>query len=233
MIRADLTLLADPTADLAERVAAPFRRSAETSRTSAKAPETQAFPPPAAVPSWARASGRATAIRCSSPGPPSLCSTGICAAIRPPPARSASASPCFGAAASAQILRLNADAAALRDLRFAVGEAWGERRGCYGCGAAPRPAVVLDPERLSHRGGRPRPGRGPEWPRIRLKACAGEDDPVAAAAKAAAFTFSIFPDTPAADAEILSLWTFDMVIAIRLRWPRPLPLIARKILDAV
>ena len=37
--------------------------------------------------------------------------------------------------------------------------------------------------------------------------------------------------TPAAEAEILALWVFDLVLAIRLRWPRPLPLIATKILD--
>ena len=43
--------------------------------------------------------------------------------------------------------------------------------------------------------------------------------------------FSAFPDAPAAEAEILALWTFDMVIAIRLRWPRPVPLIATKLLD--
>ena len=59
VIRADLTLVPDPLADLGEAGLAPLRRSAETSRTSAKAPETQAFPPSAAVPSWARASGRA------------------------------------------------------------------------------------------------------------------------------------------------------------------------------
>ena len=64
-----------------------------------------------------------------------------------------------------------------------------------------------------------------------LKACAGEGDPVSAAAKAAALAFSAFPDAPAAEAEILALWVFDMVIAIRLRWARPLPLIATKILD--
>jgi hypothetical protein len=34
-----------------------------------------------------------------------------------------------------------------------------------------------------------------------------------------------------AEAEILAHWAFDMVIAIRLRWPRPIPLIATKILD--
>ena len=43
--------------------------------------------------------------------------------------------------------------------------------------------------------------------------------------------FSAFPDAPAAEAEILALWVFDLVIAIRLRWPRPVPLIATKILD--
>ena len=64
-----------------------------------------------------------------------------------------------------------------------------------------------------------------------LKACAGEGDPVSAAARVAALAFSAVPDAPAAGAEILALWTFDMVIAIRLRWPRPVPLIAVKILD--
>ena len=43
--------------------------------------------------------------------------------------------------------------------------------------------------------------------------------------------FSALPDAPPAAAEILALWVFDMVIAIRLRWPRPVPLIAAKILD--
>ena len=39
-----------------------------------------------------------------------------------------------------------------------------------------------------------------------LKACAGEGDPVSAAAKAAALAFSAFPDAPAAEAEIFALW---------------------------
>ena len=64
-----------------------------------------------------------------------------------------------------------------------------------------------------------------------LTACAGEGDPVSAAAKAAALAFSVFPDAPAAEAEILALWAFDLTLAIRLRWPRPLPLIAMRILD--
>ena len=64
-----------------------------------------------------------------------------------------------------------------------------------------------------------------------LKHCAGEGDPVSAAANAAAAAFSAVPDAPAAEAEILALWVFDFAIAIRLRWARPLPLIAAKVLD--
>ena len=64
-----------------------------------------------------------------------------------------------------------------------------------------------------------------------MKACAGQGDPVSAAGKTAALAFSLFPDAPAAEAEILALWAFDLALAIRLRWPRPLPLIATKILD--
>ena len=64
-----------------------------------------------------------------------------------------------------------------------------------------------------------------------LKACAGEGDPVSAAAKAAALAFSAVPDAPAPPSEIFALWVFDIVLAIRLRWPRPVPLIATKILD--
>ena len=56
-------------------------------------------------------------------------------------------------------------------------------------------------------------------------------DPVSAAAKAAALISAAVPDAPAAEAEILALWAFDIVLALRLRWPRPVPLIATKILD--
>ncbi len=56
-------------------------------------------------------------------------------------------------------------------------------------------------------------------------------DPVSAAAKAAAFAFSLFPDAPAADAEILALCTFDLALAIQLGWRRPMPLVATRILD--
>ena len=66
-----------------------------------------------------------------------------------------------------------------------------------------------------------------------LRACAGEGDPVSAAAKAAALAFSALPDAPAAPSEIFALWVFDSVIAIRLRWLRAVPLIAVKILDPI
>jgi hypothetical protein len=64
-----------------------------------------------------------------------------------------------------------------------------------------------------------------------LKACAGEGDPVSAAAKTAAVAFCAVPAAPAPSSEMFAFWVFDMVIAVRLRWPRPVPLIATKILD--
>ncbi len=120
MIRADLTLVPDPVAPAGEDGSAPLRRSAPTSRTSAKAPETQAFPPPAPVPVWARAGGGA--------GEDPLFAAGAGLALldaflrRDPPAAGALRSrlALMSAAASAKILRLNADVAAFRDLRFAV-----------------------------------------------------------------------------------------------------------------
>jgi hypothetical protein len=60
-----------------------------------------------------------------------------------------------------------------------------------------------------------------------LKHYAGEGDPVSAAA----FAVSLFPDAPAAEAEILALWLFDLANVIRLRRPRPALLIATQILN--
>jgi hypothetical protein len=232
VIRADLALVPDPLVDLGEAVCTPSRQSARTGRTSAKAPETQAFPPPAAVPSWAQASGRA--------GGDPLFAAGAGLALldaylrRDPPAAGALRQrlALISAAASARILRVNGDQGALRDLRFAVGEEPGPAAKLLRLWRtlADRPSV-LDPKRIAAEAARLDLAVDPNGLASRLKACAGEDDPVSAAAKAAAFAFSAVPDAPTADAEILALWTFDMVIAIRLRWPRPLPLIAGKILD--
>jgi Protein of unknown function (DUF1403) len=233
VIRPDLTLVPDLIAYLGEAVSAPSRRSAEKSRPSAKAAETQAFPPLAAapVPAWARASGRA--------GEDPLFFAGAGLAFldahlrRDPPAAGALRSrlAVHSAAASAKILRLNTHEGELRDLRFAVGDAgpaarllqlWRELAG--------RPPS-LAPDRFAAAAARLDLAVDPNDLASSLKACAGEGDPVSAAAKAAALVFSAFPDAPAAEAEIFALWAFDMVIAIRLRWPRPMPLIATKILD--
>ena len=233
MIRPDLILVPDPAADPGEaRSRAIAAERAGRKRTSAKAPETRAFPPPAAVPAWARASGRAD-------GEP-LFAAGAGLALldahlrRDPPAAGALRQrlALISAEASAKILRLNTDEGALRDLRFAVGDAgpaarllqlWRDLAG--------RPPS-LDAHRLAAAAAAldlPAPNADALAETLREQSRAG--DPVSAAAKAAAAAFSAFPDTPAADAEILALWAFDLVLAIRLRWPRPVPLIAAKILD--
>ena len=219
--------------DADDGIRAPLPTRARAQRTTAKAPETRVFPPPAA-PSWARASGRA------GQGDP-LFAAGASLALLDavlrgdPPAAGVLRSRLAlqSAAASAKILRVNTDAAALRDLRFAVGDPigpaatlaslWRDLRG--------RPPS-LDPARILDAAARLDLAlRDPNGLAASLKACAGEGDPVSAAAKAAALAFCAAPDAPAAEAEILALWVFDIAIAIRLRWPRPLPLIATRILD--
>jgi Protein of unknown function (DUF1403)/HTH DNA binding domain len=234
VIRPDLTLVPDPLANFGDAVATPPQRSARARRTAAKAPETPAFPPPPAVPAWARAHGRAGE---SDP----LFAAGAALALldaylrRDPPCAGALRARLAlkSAAFSAKILRLNADEGALRDLRFAVGDELGPAAKLLRLWRelAVRPAS-LDAGRLAAAAGLLDLAMlDPNGLVSSLKACAGEGDPVSAAAKAAALAFSLFPDAPAAEAEILADWVFDMVIAVRLRWPRPVPLIATKILD--
>jgi hypothetical protein len=136
------------------------------------------------------------------------------------------------AAASAKILRLNADAAALRDLCFAVGDPLGPAANLLslwrdGAGRAPS----LDPGLIRDATARLDLAVDPNGLAASLKACVGEGDPLSAAAKAAALAFAAVPDAPTPPSEILALWVFDITLAIRLRWPRPVPLIATKILD--
>jgi Protein of unknown function (DUF1403) len=220
VIRPDSDQLADPTPDLGESVPAPLRKPARAKPSAAQTPERQAFSPPAPAPSWARANGRA------GEGEPLFFAGASLALLdavlrRDPPG------------ASAKILRLNADEGALRDLRFAVGDE-----------LAPATKLLRLWRELAHRPPSLDAGRladaaarldlalpDPNGLASSLKDCAGQGDPVSAAAQAAAFTFSVFPDAPAAEAEILALWAFDLALAIRLRWPRPMPLIAVKILD--
>jgi Protein of unknown function (DUF1403) len=235
VIRADLTLVPNPTADVAESVpaplSAPLRKRARAKPSVANALAMQAFPPPAPPPAWTRASGRA--------GQDPLFAAGASLALldavlrRDPPAAGALRSRLAlqSAAASAKLLRVNADEGALRDLRFAVGDA-GPAAGLLQLWRelANRPPS-LDPSRLAAAAARLDLAVDPNGLASSLKAGAGEGDPVSAAAKAAAFAFSAFPDAPTAEPEILALWLFDLVLAIRLRWPRPLPLVAMKVLD--
>jgi hypothetical protein len=234
VIRPDPTLVPDPLADLGGVVPAPGLRRVRPARKSADALIRQPVPSlPAPVPAWARASGRA--------GEDPLFFAGAGLALldavlrRDPPAATAlhSRLALQSAAASAKILRLNADEGTLRDLRFAVGEDPGPAAKLLTLWRefASRPPS-LDPGRLVATTAAldlAAPNADVLAESLREQSRAG--DPVSAAAQAAAMAFEAFPDAPAAPTEILALWTFDLVLALRLRWPRPLPLIATKILD--
>jgi Protein of unknown function (DUF1403) len=233
VIRADLTLVPEPIAKRREAVPALGVRQARAKTHSPKAPEIKTFPPPA-VPAWARAHGRAGV---SDP----LFFAGAALALldthlrRDPPAAGALRSRLAlqSAAAAAKILRLNADASALRDLRFTATaepapaaklfQLWRDLASRppsldarqLGAAAALLDCSVVAPDALAES----------------LAVAARAGDPVSAAAKAAATVFAALPDAPAPEAEILALWAFDLALATRLRWPRPLPLIATKLLD--
>ena len=159
VIRADPDLPAILADDLGEGVTATLRKRARAKPSIAKTPEWQAFPPPRrSRPGRGRAEGQGRAIPCSPPAPASRFSTPFCAAIRPPPARCARRLALQSAAASAKILRLNADEGALRDLRFAVGDALGPAANLLRLwrDLAGRPPS-LDPGRLATR------RRGSTW----------------------------------------------------------------------
>ena len=144
VIRADPDLPATLADDLGEGVTATLRKRARATPSTAKAPERQTPPPPASVPAWARASGRA-----GEGDPLFFAGAGLAlldAFLRcDPPSAGALRSRLAlkSAAASAKILRLNADEGALRDLRFAAGDPPGPRRPSCRSGAmapAGRPA---------------------------------------------------------------------------------------------
>jgi Protein of unknown function (DUF1403) len=232
VIRADLELLADHTPDSAEHLSAPPAKRARAKTSQAKTAEQQA-PPPPAIPAWARASGRAGQTDPLFAAGAALALLDAFLRADPPAAGALLARLALqSAAACAKILRVNADEAALRDLRFAVGDPLGPAASLLSLSrnGASRPPS-LDPSRIAAAAALLDLAVDPNGLAASLKACAGEGDPVSAAARVAALAFSAVPDAPAAVAEILALWTFDMVIAIRLRWPRPVPLIAAKILD--
>jgi hypothetical protein len=233
VIRADLDLLPGSADDPGDGGPAPLRKHARAKRTAAKALERRVFPAPPPAPSWARATGRA-----GEGEPLFFAGAGLAMLdtfLRADPAAAGALRARLAlqsAAASAKILRLNADEAALRDLSFAAGDPIGPAAtllSLWRDGAGRPPS--LDPARIFDAAARLDLAVDPNGLAASLKACAGDGDPVSAAAKAAALAFSAFPDTPAPPSEIFALWVFDITLALRLRWPRPLPLIAVKILD--
>ena len=235
MIRADLDLLSDLAADSGEGVPATLPKQARAKRTAAKAPERPAFPPLAPVPSWARLAGKA------GEGAP-LFAAGAGLALldaflrRDPPGAGALRNrlALHSAAAAAKILRVDADEPALRDLRFALGDDPGPPARLLRlwrdlAGRPPR----LDRDWIVDAAARfDRVPPEPESLAAGLRDLAkGHDDPVSAAARAASLAFEAFPDEHTPEAEVFALWVADLVLALRLRWPRPVPLIAAKILD--
>jgi hypothetical protein len=232
VIRADLTLVPDPIAKPGEGVAAPTPRPKNATGKVEKAPEHRQFPP-AAVPAWARAHGRA-----GESDPLFFAGAGLAlldaCLRRDPPAVGALRSRLAirSAATAAKMLRLNSDEGALRDLRFAVGDAGPAARLLHlWRDLAARPPSLDAARLVAAADALDCPSADASLLAETLSETARAGDPVSAAAKAAAMTFAAFPDAPAAEAELLALWLFDLVLATRLRWPRPLPLIATRILD--
>ena len=159
VIRAELDPLSDPAPTLREGGATTLPRRARAKPSAAKAPERQAFTPPAPVPSWARASGRAGQGEPLFAAGASLALIDACLRRDPPYAGTLrSRLALLSAGACAKILRLNADAAALRDLRFATGD--NRRPGGEAAAAVARvrrPAAQSRPRPDYRRGGAPRP----------------------------------------------------------------------------
>ena len=56
------------------------------------------------------------------------------------------------------------------------------------------------------------------------------ENPLGAAARVSAASLRILDDAPRAEVEILALWLADIVLAQRLRWQAPLPLLATTIM---
>jgi hypothetical protein len=230
VIRADLSLLEDPPTPLGEAVAAPVRVRARTRRTAANAPARPGVSP---LPVWARASGRGE-------GDPHFAAGAALALLdahlrSDPPAAGALRQrlALVTAATSAKLLRLNADVAAFRDLRFAVAaeplpvakllQLWREHASRPPSLEARRLAIAMGLLDL--------PGVNADALAENLSETSRAGDPLTAATKVAAALFAAVPDAPTAPAEILGHWAFDMSLALRLRWSRPLPLLSTTILE--
>ena len=234
VIRDDSQPLADAPPDREDRVPAPPVDSVrEPKQVQRKPRNSKPFRRRRrSRPGRGPAEGQGRAIPCLPPAPGSRFWTPICAPIRPPPALCAHASHCRAPRPPPKSCASTPTTAALRDLRFAVGDPGGPAANLLSLwrNGASRPPS-LDPGRILDAAARLDLAVDSNGLAASLRACAGEGDPVSAAANAAALALSAIPDAPAPTSEILSHWVFDMVIAIRLRWPRPVPLIAAKILD--
>jgi hypothetical protein len=199
VIRAELELLADVPPDPEDRVPATLRQPLRVKRLPAKAPEHRAFPPPTSSRSGrGRAKGQGGDPRFFAGA--GLALLDIFLRADPPSAGALRARLALQSTATcAKILRVNADAAALRDLRFAVGDPLGAAANLLSLwrdGAGRPPS--LDPSWIFDAAARldlTLPGAN--GLALSLKACSGEGDPVSAAAKAAALAFSAVPDAPA------------------------------------
>jgi Protein of unknown function (DUF1403) len=234
VIRAEPDPILAAVADLAFGSGEPPRPRRRAKRKPDNTLQRQAFAPPALVPSWARATGRAGEGD-------ALFAAGVSLALLDAFLRRAP--PCAGvlhqrlaltaAAVSAKILRLRADPDFLRDLRFAVNLELGQPARLLGLwrDLASRPPA-LDGRRLMKAAEALELRLAdPEGLAAALGRAAKDGDPVSVATRAAAMAFAAVPDTPAAAAETFALWAFDLALAARLRWEKPLPLIATRILD--
>ena len=172
VIRADLTLVPDPRRRPRRGRSRAARRSARTKPDLGESPGTASLCRRRAVPAWARASGRA------GHGDPLFVAGASLALLdalsAPRSARRRRAAPRLAlqsAAASAKILRLNADEGALRDLRFAVGDALGPAAKLLSCGAS---SPAARPASTPAGSPPPRPRSIFQWPtpKASRKACA-------------------------------------------------------------
>ena len=160
VIRADLDLLADPPPDPGERVPAPPAKRARAKTSRGENPGTASLSAAGADPGLGagerKGRGGRSAVRRRRRA--RACSTPVLRADPPAAGALRARLALQSAAASAKILRLNADEAALRDLRFAVGDPLGPAANLLSLwrdGAGRPPS--LDPGRIRRRGGAARP----------------------------------------------------------------------------
>jgi hypothetical protein len=137
------------------------------------------------------------------------------------------------AAAGAKILRLREDEAALRDAEhLAVSEDPGPAGRLHRLWRSlARQNARLDAERLCEALrllDAPAAGDLSALFRELQELAQGPSDSVTLAAQAAARAYHL---CPAPEGEVFALWTADLMLALRLRWERPAPLLMTKILE--